>query len=177
MQEIWKEVADYNGLYQVSNMGNVRRSGKVHKARTNRDGYIEIKLSLNGEKKNHSIHRLVAIAFIPNPENKSTVNHKDGNKQNNIVTNIEWMTRSENMLHAYRVLRIKNPMEGKLGDDNSLSMHFQIKYPNGKIVRYGSSHEFARETGFDRTSIRNARKKGLPYRFKQGKIKGLEVRA
>ena len=177
MQESWKEIEGYSGLYQVSDMGRVRSLRKELKSSPNNIGYLDIKLSLNGEKKHHRVHRLVAAAFIPNPENKPTVNHKDGNKQNNIVANIEWVTRSENNLHAYRVLGRKAtcPMKGKFGDDHNSSIPFHIRFPDGKIVRYASSLEFARITGFDRTCIRAARRKGLPYRFKLGKMRDFEV--
>ena len=178
MKEIWKEVTDYNVLYQVSNMGYVRRNGKILKSSPNHKGYLMVNLYLNGKRKNHKVHRLVATAFISNPENKPTVNHKDGNKQNNVIANVEWATYSENNLHAYRVLgrNPAYPMKGRFGEDNPISIPFHIKYPDGIVVRYAGGREFTRKTGFNHKIISWARiKKGLPYQFKQGKMKGLEV--
>lgn len=111
MQEIWKDVKGYEGFYQVSNLGRVKSLGgkigtckrkeKLRSISFTKDGYAKVRLLRNGEDKTMRVHRLVAEAFIPNPDNKGTVNHKDGNKQNNIVTNLEWVDRSEQMHHAY----------------------------------------------------------------------------
>ncbi len=173
MKEIWKPIAGYNGLYQASNIGRVRRNGTILHNFLGTNKYLNVDLYLNGEKKQHRVHRLVAAAFIPNPENKPTVNHKDGDKQNNIVTNLEWATRSENILHSYRELGRTGPR----GAATSCSIPFHIKFPDGTVVRYAGAGEFTRETGFNHQNISYARNKGLPYRFKKGKIKGLEVRA
>lgn len=97
MQEIWKDIMGYEGLYQVSNLGKVRSlshyarsgqgiriyEGKQMKLIIHRDGYYRINLSKDGIKKNFQVHRLVASAFIPNPKKLSQVNHKDENKLNN----------------------------------------------------------------------------------------------
>ena len=103
--EIWKDVKGYEGLYQVSNLGNIRnikkgRKQKNRKLIINKFGYISFTLCKNGIKKMRRVNRLVAIAFILNPENKTDVNHIDGNKLNNIVENLEWTTRQENETHA-----------------------------------------------------------------------------
>lgn len=112
-KEIWKDIKGYEGYYQVSNLGNVKsleryvpherktfefireRILKQHKKR-----YCFVALSLNGKIKNLTVHRLVAKAFIPNPENKETVNHISGNKHDNRVENLEWLTVEENNNHA-----------------------------------------------------------------------------
>ena len=92
MTEIYKDIPGYEGLYQVSNLGNVYGVKRKHQIakNDNGNGYLYVRLSKNGKVKNHYIHRLVAIAFIPNPTNLPEVNHKDENKQNNTVENLEW---------------------------------------------------------------------------------------
>lgn len=109
MEEIWKDIDGYNGLYQVSNKGNVRswkkgRYGRSEKPRLlsltkTKTGYYKVKLTSPNIFK-PLVHRLVAKAFIPNPINKSQVNHIDCNKINNCVDNLEWTTQQENMDHA-----------------------------------------------------------------------------
>ena len=103
-QEIWKPISGYDGLYEVSNIGNVRsiKKGIILKPATNKFGYQIVGLSKNGKRKEGKVHRLVAKAFIDNPDNKKQVNHKDGNKKNNSVDNLEWVTNQENVIHAFK---------------------------------------------------------------------------
>ena len=109
MKEIWKAIKDYEGKYEVSNLGRVKsleRTSRLNRKIKERilapreytGGYLRVQLS----RKDFYIHRLVAETFIPNPENKSQVNHIDGNKRNNRVDNLEWNTPLENNLHAIR---------------------------------------------------------------------------
>lgn len=104
-EEIWKVIPDYNGRYEISNKGYVRSFfkgyWKILKAETDKDGYKIQNLSKHGKIKKHKIHRLVAIAFIPNHENKSQVNHIDMDKSNNNDWNLEWSTNQENQKHAH----------------------------------------------------------------------------
>ena len=102
MKEIWKDVEDYEGLYQVSNLGRVKSSytNRILKGRKHTHGYLMVNLYKNSNVSNKMIHRLVAQAFIPNPENKPQVNHVDEDKTNNVVSNIEWMTATENINHG-----------------------------------------------------------------------------
>ena len=97
------QVRGYEGLYLVTSDGRVIgvKSGKTLKQCYMR-GYCRVKLYKNAQPKVFSVHRLVADAFLPNAQNKSQVNHKDGNKGNNTVSNLEWVTQSENQIHAYR---------------------------------------------------------------------------
>ena len=109
MNEEWKKIEDFPN-YSVSNLGRVRndRTGKILKPGKNRCGYRQVILS-QGHCKSRvfSVHRLVADAFILNPENKPELNHIDGDPSNNQVDNLEWCNRSENILHSYRVLNHK----------------------------------------------------------------------
>ena len=100
--EEWKAIENYEGYYEISNFGNVRnsRTGRTLKLNDRGNGYFCCTLSKNNIRKNQSVHRLVAKAFIDNPEGKQEVNHIDGNKFNNHVDNLEWTTRSENETHA-----------------------------------------------------------------------------
>lgn len=113
---IWKSVKDYEGLYEVSNTGKIKSvtrkrkfgkgyrifEGKELKLQNDKDGYKKISLHNNVKRKRFFVHRLVAIAFINNQEGKPVINHKDGNKQNNHVDNLEWVTNSENDIHAFK---------------------------------------------------------------------------
>ena len=108
-EEKWRDIKEYEGLYQISNYGNVkslsyRRMGicKELAKIKNSNGYISASLFKKGKGKQYRIHRLVAIAFIDNSINKPQVNHKDGNKQNNSVNNLEWATKSENEKHSVK---------------------------------------------------------------------------
>lgn len=100
--ENWKDVIGYEGYYEVSDLGNIRhwrrdRNDWVPKAKKKReDGYVIVKLSKKGDKSTKLVHRLVALAFIDNPDDKETVNHISRDKSDNSVGNLEWMTQLEN---------------------------------------------------------------------------------
>jgi hypothetical protein len=106
MTEVWRDVPGYVGLYQVSNTGRVRnaRSGRVLKLNKQGRGYAQTMLSKGGQRSYPLVHRLVAMVFIPNPENKPQINHINGDKGDNRVENLEWCTSSENLYHRYQVL-------------------------------------------------------------------------
>lgn len=94
--EIWKDIPGYEGLYQVSNLGNVRRTKLLKKYYDKTKGYDVISLSKNGKSKIAKVHQLVAKTFIPNPNNKPEINHINTIRTDNRVENLEWCTRSEN---------------------------------------------------------------------------------
>lgn len=100
--EIWRDIEGYEGLYQVSTWGNVRNSnGNLIKPQKNSKGYLRVDLIKDGERKHKRINRLVAMAFIPNVYGLPQVNHKDGNKENNSYTNLEWTTNEINSKHSH----------------------------------------------------------------------------
>lgn len=113
--EIWKDIPEFKGYYQASNLGSIRRIAnysnqhsdwelekpKILKAKDNGKGYLYVILSINGIHYQRYIHRLVAQAFLDNINNYKEINHKDGNKKNNNVSNLEWCNHSQNGKHAY----------------------------------------------------------------------------
>ena len=129
MNEEWRDIKGYEGLYQVSNLGRVKslprerrnRQGyyytkeKILKQTNTSTGYKKVEL-FNGTRKSYKVHRLVAQAFLNNEYNKPQVNHKDGNKINNNVNNLEWVTGSKNIIHAYKTGL--NPNMKTLNDDD-----------------------------------------------------------
>lgn len=113
--EVWKDIDDYEGRYQVSSFARIRslvtsdnqrrvtlrKTPLIRKLNINTDGYLRVSFSVDGVKTSPEIHRMVAKAFVPNPLNLPEVNHKDGNKLNSLPDNLEWTNRSGNVKHAY----------------------------------------------------------------------------
>jgi DNA-directed RNA polymerase specialized sigma subunit len=131
MTEVWKNISDYEGVYQVSNMGRIkslRRLDSIGKSRKERllisipnaEGYIRTELNKNGKRHMFSTHRLVAKAFLANPTNKPQINHLDGNKQNNLLSNLEWCSPSENIIHAHKN-GLSKPVKGEQVGTHKLS--------------------------------------------------------
>ena len=120
-KEIWKDIEGYEGRYQISNRGNVKSLNYNHNGKekilkpiiNNKHGYAYVGLHLEGKTKNYYIHRLVAIAFIPNPDNLPEVNHRDENKENNTVENLEWCDRAYNCNYGTHNKRISDTKKGK----------------------------------------------------------------
>lgn len=100
MEEIFKEIKGYEGLYKISNYGRVKNKDKILKLYHEPNRYYSIGLFKQGARKTFRIHRLVAQAFVDNPENNNEVNHKDGDKTNNNASNLEYVTHKMNSIHA-----------------------------------------------------------------------------
>lgn len=100
--EVWKDIPGTDGEYRISNHGKVMtaKTGRTLSPAIDARGYERVCLFKKDRTHRYKVHRLVAITFIPNPENKEQVNHKDGNKRNNSVDNLEWVTNAENMHHS-----------------------------------------------------------------------------
>lgn len=156
MKEIYKPLTNFEQFYEVSNKGNIRvknkqlggkKEGSILKPKKMRDGYLSFRV--NKEKKQILInaHRAVAILFIENPLNKKEVNHKDGNKQNNCVDNLEWCTPKENIAHAiknglviFRSLKSQeyascHPEKKAVGKDNLCKSCYMRQYKKNKAIK------------------------------------------
>lgn len=157
--EIWLDVENYEGYYQVSSLGRVRSldrdvwnkangsysfiKGKILKLDNNDKDYFQVGLTKEGKRKTFLVHRLVASAFIPNPTLKRTVNHKDCNKLNNEFTNLEWATYSENINHADRNFLVSEKVSKSVACyDNK-----------GRLIKTYKSAKEAEKDGFSRFGI------------------------
>lgn len=153
MKELWKPIAGYEGLYQVSNHGNVRslfRYKKTLKPWAIGTGYLMVYLSKGKSRRAFLVHRLVANAFIPNPENKPQVNHLDENRANNNVSNLEWCTCRENHNHGSHNEKISKANR----NHPQKSKPVEQCTPNGEFICfYPSIAEAARKTGMNNSEI------------------------
>lgn len=170
--EIWKDVVGFEGYYQVSNFGSVRgvdrytrnrrcekylRKGRDIVAYPNKMGYMVFTSSMNHTQKMLSVHRLVATAFIPNPENKPCVNHINGIKSDNRVVNLEWCTYTENALHAYETGLRHSSMTGKSGSKSAVSKQIvQLTQADEFVSVYWGRFEAERMTGIKEANIKYA---------------------
>ena len=150
--EIWKDIQGYKDKYQVSNYGRIKSLSrkifngtgsyiskeKILKGHVNTNGYIQVEL----QSKPLLVHRLVAEAFIENPNNKPQINHIDGDKTNNIVNNLEWVTNGENQIHAYKNGLSKRSKEA--GKEPKKVCQIDLK--TGKVIKIYNSISEARKS-------------------------------
>lgn len=129
MTEQWRDVVGYEGLYRVSNLGRV--SGKrIRKQSIAKTRYPVVDLYKDNVRNTKLVHRLVAEAFLPPVEGKTYVNHKDGSRDNNRASNLEWCTQQENIKHAFGVLGYRN--------------NFQTNHPKPSLGKFGKDHHVSR---------------------------------
>lgn len=146
-EEVWKDIDGFTIQYQISSLGRVRRVtelGFVFLKPNNCNRYTAIGLFKNGKQRQYKIHRLVALSFIPNPENKSQVNHINGDKLNNSISNLEWCTSKENIRHSWdNGLRFFTDKQKKLSSE-MCKKRLGINSPCSKrIVSECGNYDFA----------------------------------
>ena len=178
--EIWKPISGYEGVYEVSNLGRVRscdrfvvcndgrkykRKGKVLHQSYDANKYYKVALCKNGKQKNFSVHRLVAQAFLPNPENKEQVNHKDETRTNNRVENLEWATTSENINYGTRNERVAKAVS-KTKSKPVLQFTREGKF----IAEFYGASEANRNTGICVSSIHRVARGVKRYKTAGGYI-------
>lgn len=172
MKETWKDVPGYEGLYQVSTLGQVKRLETIIKVRfktkeaeriqpekilvqyTREDHYPTVTLSKENKQWNISVHRLVSLTFLPNPENKKYINHKNGIKTDNRLENLEWCTASENAQHA-RDTGLKIPTWGE--DNNSTLKQTQVVEIFDRLKKGENPKDLGLEYGVHEVTIRDIR--------------------
>ncbi|MGZ0909046.1 NUMOD4 domain-containing protein [Lacticaseibacillus paracasei] len=180
--EVWKDIEGFEGLYQVSNMGRVRsldrkdkngqfRNGRVLADKHNNRGYHMIALCRDGNAKYRLIHRLVAIAFLNNPDSLPEVNHKDENKANNAVSNLEWCTSEYNLNYGtrkYRIAKSSGPKH-KTNYCNDPKQIIATNMTTGVSLLMPSLHEAGKKLGIDfrqiSAVIRGKQNTAHGYRF------------
>ena len=157
--EVWKDVVGFEGLYQVSNRGNVRSvarkdsigrkcGGRMLKPGYDKDGYLRVNLFKNCKYKTRFIHSLVAGAFIPNPNGYSEINHRDENKVNNYANNLEWCTREYNNNHGTRSERSAQAQSKKVR---------AVNVKTGEVLTFNSTVEAGNEGYYHRNVAKACR--------------------
>lgn len=153
-------VDEQGNLYSLKKSGGFRIAPLLMKIRLSREGYLWVNIyrddSTGVTKHSCFVHRLIAEAYLPNPDNKPEVNHKDGNKANNHVSNLEWCTKRENALHAFDLgLRVANPapFKGKFNEDHPKSRAIKQLTLNGTFIRIFPSAQEAQRQGFSQGNI------------------------
>ena len=152
-KEIWKDVVGYEGLYQVSNNGRVKSlwfgKERILKPMKTIWGYLQVDLNKNGERKGYRVHRLVAQTFLPNPDNLPVVNHKDENKENNKVENLEFCDTKYNINYGTRNQRVAE----KLTNGKRSKPIFQYTKTGEFIQEWKSATDVERNLGYSHCHI------------------------
>ena len=168
----WKDIKDFKGIYKVNSLGEVRRAGATQnrKKQLTRKGYYKVFLYNKNNKRAYFVHRLVAQTFIPNPQNKPNINHKNCLKTDNRVNNLEWCTQSENQLHAYKT-GLQKPSKsqlGKLGILNHRSKKVNQYDLKGNFIKtWDCARDIHKELNYSLACISRAcnRKQEISYNF------------
>jgi len=163
MTEIWKEIEGTNGAYLVSNLGRVKSlnfrmqkgNEKIMVGGKDEKGYVVVTISVLKGRKTQKVHRLVAKAFVPNPNGFREVNHIDGNKENNAADNLEWTTRKGNMAHANRMGAMNNARSElqKWNDENWKIPVVATNVKTGEEILYDSLTEAAERCGVELSHV------------------------
>lgn len=175
--EVWKAVKGYEEYLAVSSQGRVKSfmrnpDGNILKAQTDNKGYLRLSCTINGKKVRFKVHRLVAEHFVDNPDNKPQVNHKDGNKRNNAVPNLEWVTMSENAVHAIKsgLWEAQHISTMKLNEARKTPI-IATNIETGERLFFGSMSEAEREIGTRHINqvIKGIRRQAKGYTFRYAK--------
>ena len=161
--EEWRPIAGYEGLYAVSNMGRIkslprdtgnqyRERETILKLRSYKTGYRYVNLYKDHKMKSATVHRLVTIAFIPNPDNLPCVNHKAENKGNNCVWNLEWCSKKYNNIYGSRIKAIANKLTGRTNTKSSKTV-LQYDRQGNLIQKWPSTAEIQRQLGIPSAHI------------------------
>lgn len=165
MNELWKDISGYEGIYQISNLGRIKNNkGRILTDKTT-GNYNHIILCKNGNRKNYVIHRLVAMAFIPNPNNYPCVNHINENSRDNRAENLEWCTQSYNINYGTRIKKVAKKQSIKISQYDLDGNHIRDwNCINDAIREYNNYHIV--------NVLKGTRKKasGYLWRYKEGKI-------
>lgn len=177
MEEIFKDIHGFEGLYLISSFGRIKSLGngkssdprtKVErflKTRIKNSGYEQVKLCKNGKCNHYLVHRLMAVTFIENRNNLPEINHIDGNKQNNTLSNLEWVSSSENQIHAFK-LGLQKSIKGK---DNKQSIPVLQLSKDGLLIKeWGSIKQIKREAGLNTYGIIGCCKNKVKYKTAYG---------
>lgn len=153
--EIWRDIKGFEGLYQISNYGKVKnvKTNRFLKTYKKSNNYLGVTLYKNNKVYYLSVHRLVAITFIPNPENKPCVGHKDCNRSNNKVENLYWCTYAENNNHPITRLARSNTLKGKRPLTKNQPKQIKQYSKQGVLIRIWESATEIGKNGFNRGNI------------------------